>query len=83
VIGIVRPYGAVSSMISCPLQDTVVDFWSMVYDTDSTVVAMLKSVDEVCICPFTCISFMVIQLNQTKVSRYSQGPEQRIILRNK
>ena len=43
-----------------PLQDTVVDFWTMVYDTDSTVVVMLKSVDEVCICPFTCISFMAI-----------------------
>ena len=49
-----------------PLQDTVVDFWSLVYDTDSTVVVMLEYVDEVCICLFTCISFMAMLFNQKR-----------------
>ena len=31
-----------------PLQDTVVDFWTMVYDTDSTVVVVLELLNEVC-----------------------------------
>jgi len=31
-----------------PLHDTVVDFWTMVYDTDSTVVVVLELLNEVC-----------------------------------
>jgi protein tyrosine phosphatase len=31
-----------------PLQETVVDFWTMVYDTDSTVVVVLELLNEVC-----------------------------------
>jgi hypothetical protein len=42
------------------------NFWSMVYDTDSTVVVMLGYVDVVCICLFTCISFMAMLFNQKR-----------------
>ena len=31
-----------------PLQETVLDFWTMVYDTDSTVVVVLELLNEVC-----------------------------------
>jgi protein tyrosine phosphatase len=35
-----------------PLQETVVDFWTMVYDADSTVVVVLELINEAIILPW-------------------------------
>jgi hypothetical protein len=42
------PKGSIKLNKSLKRQKTVVDFWTMVYDTDSTVVVVLELLNEVC-----------------------------------